>query len=75
MTRKGFFGSPQMIFWSLPSIVVSAELPIFPSAIINYYIKEHSLWVSALNSNIFLNGRFRLDIFRGLVSLVLAFLK
>ena len=41
-----------------------AERKFFIFDIIIYHPKEHSLRVSAFNSDFFLNGRFRLDILR-----------
>ena len=64
-----FCTSPQAPFW--PSY------QFYSSVIIIYYPKEHSLRVSALNSNILNNGRVWLDIFGSVDSVVLfvAFLK
>ena len=45
-----------------------AERPNFSFAIIIYHPKEHSVRVSAFNSKFFLNGRFRLDISRSVMT-------
>ena len=51
---------------------VWAEQPFFSFAIIFYHHKEHSLRVSGLNSKIFLNYTFGLDILRSVLTVIIS---
>ena len=62
---------PEMIFCTSPQAPFWSSYQFYSSTIIIYYPKEHSLRVSALNSNILNNGRVWLDIFGSVDSVVL----